>query len=491
MNSSIEDNNLSKSFLNDIEEKRPIILETHNTDNDFTDQVDLALSHILKIKANQHLKPPIYFILRELIANANKANLKRVYFKKNDLHINIPEDYAKGMSNFSKILLDSPASLEDLLYDYKMLVKVVFQEYAGRTFTLLVMNNSTPTDEENTRIADKLKFYRSSASDDSTVSEILDHTEGAGLGLFLSFKMLEKVGIKNETLTYKVEKNFTIFKISFNYNDTTPAPYHIIAEQILSEIKNLPKFPENIKALLVKLLKPDIRIQDIADDISKDPSLSADLLQLVNSAKFMLNRKISAIKDAINLVGIKGVKNLLYSYGAMQSINNRFGTVKEIWDHCFETAKVAAKIAKIKNLDKTDDEFFTAGLLHDMGKIVLMSFDKEKAKRVEELCQKRGVDIPLMEEIMMGLSHAKIGGEIARLWDFPGSLVAAISFHHDPVMTDKYQELVYAIYLANHLVRFRTDESFNLFSVEFDVRNFFGLETKDKLIQFYNTLNEP
>ena len=306
---------------------------------------------------------------------------------------------------------------------------------------------------------------------------LLDQTEGAGMGIFLSLKMMEQVGIPSNSYSIGVHKGFTVAKISFDYSKISPPPYSEVALEILNQLSSLPKFPENIKRLLAKLLEEDVKVDAIAADIQRDPTLAADILKLVNSAKFSLTRKISSLKEAVNLVGIKGLKNILYSYGAISVIDNRFGTVEEVWDHCYRVGQISTELSKIKKIETKDDVFFTAGLLHDLGKIVLMSFDKDTAKKIESVCRDKNIDIPIMEEIMMGLSHARIGGQIAEYWEFPKNLVDPITHHHDPAMTDDNFEVVYTVHLANYLEKARKDGIYTIFGIEEPVREFFAINS--------------
>lgn len=465
-------------------ERKPISMQTHEADMEFIDKVDIILSQIFRKKNYQHLRTPLMFIFRELITNANKANMKRVFFKLNGLDINNPAEYEKGMQEFSEQVRNDNGKITSYLERYKVFVKVLFQEYADRQFTVYILNSGELLPREKERILEKIKHF----NDDADGADILDMTEGAGMGIMLSLKLMEQVGISSEALTLGVHKGMTVAKFSFDYTSIHAAPYNVIAEEILKIVNTLPKYPDNIKNLLAKLLQPDIKVQDVAEEISKDPSLSSDLLKLVNSAKFSLQRKIGSIKEAINFVGIKGLKNLLYSYGAMQAIDSRFGSVNQVWEHSYKTARVASLIAERFKLNKKDDESFTAGLLHDMGKIVLMSFDLNKAKSIDEVCRQRGIDLPVMEELIMGLSHAKIGGEIAKYWDFPSSLISAITYHHEPIMAETDHELVYTVNLANYIASVKNKSELNAYLIEPDVRDFFKINSTYDIVKFAETL---
>ena len=464
--------------------KEKIVFEAAHADMVFMDKVDISLSRILQLKHFQHLRSPLSFVIRELIGNAQKSNLKRVYFRLNGLSITNPAEYERGMKEFTEVVRDDPSYIESRLSDLKMSIKVSFDEYAGKDFILSIENSAQITPGERDRILAKLRLY----AENKNNMDIFDKTEGAGMGIFLCLKMLEKVGIKPSAIHIKVNKGFTISQLSFCYAEVSPPPYSPVANEILKELKELPRYPQNIKNLLTKLHDPDVSIQLISDELRKDPTLSAEILKVVNSAQYMIQRKIGSIKEALNMIGIKGLRNLLFSYGAMKTVSDRFGTVPEIWAHCYKTANIAAKISKRVLKLKNDDDYFTAGLLHDIGKIVLMGFDTITAQKIESICHAKGVDMPIMEEIMMGLSHAQIGGKIAQLWGFPESLVNAISYHHEPMMTTGDFELVNSVFLANYLAQISSKEEISVLSIEPEVRAFFKLKTNEQLFHLAELL---
>ena len=464
-----------------IHEKKPFSLKKYIIDNLFDYKLNTYLSLIFKRNRFQHLNTPVNFVIHELIENAYKANLKRVFFKLNGYKIFDIENYDERVAKFTNFLKHGYDELNSHAEDMGLYVKVIFKEYADNNFKLFVVNNSLLNDIETKRIKEKINSFEHQYEEPQKSLKIIDEAEGAGMGLFLSLKLLNKAGISPQCISIGIYEEKTIAMLSFSYEEANPPPYNIITSEILKVIDTLPKYPENINHILEKLKNPEITISEIANHITKDPALSADLLKLVNSAEFTLVRKIASIREAINFVGLNGLKNLLYSYGAIKTINNSFGNVPEVWEHSHKTGLYSSKIAKIYKLAKNTDEFFTAGLLHDIGKIVLMNFDKEKAKHIEKVCMEKGVDMPVMEDIIFGLTHARIGGKIVQYWEYPESLVQAIMYHHEPVSAASHFELVYAVYLAN-IISLADKNNITIYDIEPVVAKEFSLETTDDLI---------
>ncbi len=464
-----------------IKEKKSFSIKNSVADDFFDYKVETYISFIFRLKRFQHLSTPVNFVVQELIANANKANLKRVFFQLNDYNIKDKNKYEDGVKHFTDFIKHGKKELQNKLPDLGLYVKVIFKKYHDNTFQIYIINNSLLTFEEKNRIKEKLSFYEHAKEEPQKSLKIMDETEGAGMGIFLSLKLLGKAGIDADCLSIGTHEDKTIAMLKFNYDQVKPPPYNIIAQEILKELETLPKYPENINSILKNLKNPDVTITEIANNITKDPALSADLLKLVNSAEFTITRKIASIREAINFVGLKGLKNLLYSYGAIKTINSRFGSIPEVWAHSHKTALYCSKIAKYFKLDKNTDEYFTAGLLHDIGKIVLMNFDEKRAAEIERICRRRGVDMPVMEEIIMGLSHARIGGKIAQFWDFPPSLVEAISYHHEPNVAKTNLPLVYTVYLSNILALTPKDQ-LSIYEIEPIVAKHFLLNSTDDLV---------
>jgi putative nucleotidyltransferase with HDIG domain len=227
----------------------------------------------------------------------------------------------------------------------------------------------------------------------------------------------------------------------------------MISEKLVEEIDSLPRFPEAIVSLQKKIAEPDTEISDIARDVAMDPALTADLLKEVNSVAFMLPKRVDNIAEAVKLVGLRGLNNLLYKYGAQQVLGGESAETKSLWEHSYRTAYYAFHLARsvTKRRDILDD-VYAGGILHDMGKIIFSSTHPEMINRIEQFCRDKGIPSELFEDLSSGLNHAEIGGRIARKWNFPDALVNAIEYHHHPSdCPPEHKDVVYTVYMANVL----------------------------------------
>ena len=197
--------------------------------------------------------------------------------------------------------------------------------------------------------------------------------------------------------------------------------------------------------------KPDASLQKIGEKIKNDPSLTADILKLANSAGFVATRKVDTINEALIRIGLKNLKNILIVASSKTILEKRFKKFEAIWTHCFKTAFYAKLIANTLKIPATEDQAFICGLLHDMGKIVLLSVDLDLTNKIAEIvAQHRIRTTTVIEEISIGISHSAIGRLIAEKWNFTEFLIQGIAYHHSPLLAkNEYKNIVYTTYLAN------------------------------------------
>jgi len=251
-----------------------------------------------------------------------------------------------------------------------------------------------------------------------------------------------------------------------------------LSKAIVAEIDALPQFPENLVFLQKLISDPESEITDIARQISMDPSLTADLLKVVNSAQFMLPKRVDNIVEAVKLVGMRGLKNLLYSYGSMKILDRG---QRWLWDHSYRTAFYAYNLAK--NFKKKDilDDAYVGGILHDMGKIIFSDVHPELLEKITNFCKARGIGKSFVEDLSAGLNHAEIGGMIAEKWNFPQSLIEAIKYHHLPTeCSPEFVDVVNTVYLANALCSLE-DKEIVFEQLEPRVLEDFGIATEEQL----------
>lgn len=429
-------------------------------------------------------------ILREICINAVKANAKRVYFQRHNIDINDPEGYRKGITMFKKNIVGKFDEIERYLNESAYKVTFTLKK-EDEGVSVQVVNNSPIHPRELERInlrKEKAKVYEDFSE---AYEEIYDDTEGAGLGIVLVGLLLKNSGIGID--------NYTIDTDGKNTRSTLLIPYHLkpeaivtdIYRQIMEEVRGLPTFPQNLMELKHLCLDPNASIGIISDKISIDPALSSDVLKLSNSAGFVPGKRIETIAEAVKILGMKNLNGILLASGARRILDARYTHFEQVWQHCNETAFYARLLSVRFKLPKLIENVYLAGLLHDLGKIVMLATDLKLTNRIADIVKDRKIRTStVLEEISIGLSHATLGEHIARRWGFPDYLIEAIKFHHAPLSaSENFRDLVYIVYLANMICGIE-NRRYQYYYIEGAVLSRFKIEDEDGFNRLHEELKK-
>jgi len=435
----------------------PLTITTYTLPHEIEMYIEEVLEAFLKELGQEKLKDYLSYCLRELAVNAKKANTKRVYFQERGLDLNNPEDYKLGMANFKQDTMDNIAHYLQLQKEKGLYIKIILHVKA-QIINLEVRNNVAITKTELIRIHDKLARSRQYNSLEEALTQVLDDSEGAGLGLVILVLMLKNIGLDEDCFDIVASDTETIARISIPLDQTRVENLSILSQAIVDQITSLPQFPENIVMIQKLINDPKSEMADIARQISMDPAMTADLLKVVNSAQFMLSKKVDSISEAVKMVGIRGIKNILYSYGTQKILGDDTTDKRILWDHSYKTAFYAYNLAKNFRKDRNLlDDVFVGGILHDMGKIIFANVHPDLLNKIKTFCVEKGIPASNFEDLSAGLNHAEIGALIAQKWNFPDNLVSAIRLHHDPnVAPAEFKDLVETVYLANMLCEYES-----------------------------------
>ena len=460
----------------------------------FIDEKSLILINtlILKILASQgniFLLETLITIIREIIFNAFKANLKRIYFDKSGIDINDSAQYDRAMKNFKEDYLYNIEGIEsEVATNQNYYIQITFELKNG-LLNISVFNNVRIVKEEFERIMSRIHQSKISQNLADAYNDVYDPTEGAGLGLVLMVFLLRNSGIGADNLS--IDHNSKGITVSVKVPKQLKEEIIIsdVKEKILKDVESLPTFPENIIELQQLCNKKEASIDIISDRISRDPALTADVIKLSNSAGFVPGKKISTIKEAVKIIGLKNLYFILTASTAKKILGNKYKKFELIWEHCIRVAFYSRQIAKLKKLSSIADTAFITGLLHDIGKIVLLSADDNIINIISEITKNKQLrSSSILEEISVGISHAEIGGLIAEKWNFPDDLKMSITNHHSPLNSvTEYKNLTYIVYFANMLSGIEVNK-YNYYYIETDVLNFFKIDTIEQLQDFHQKI---
>lgn len=434
----------------------PISIKTYTLPHETEEYLERVLSIFLSEFGQDALADRVAYCMKELAVNAKKANTKRVYFVEKGLDLENSEDYKAGMESFKTETLDNIDYWLQKQKDAELYIKVIYHSKGG-TFTLTIRNNVAISRKEQIRVYDRIARSRAFSSMEEALASVLDDSEGAGLGIVILVLMLKKIGLSEDAFDIDVEDGETVARITIPFNEVHLENLEELSREIVNEIEDLPQFPDSLTYLQNLISDPEAEFSEIARQISMDPALTADLLKLVNSAQYVLPKRVDNIVEAVKLVGLRALKNLLYSYGAEKILTT---DQKWLWDHSYQTGYYAYYLARSFRLKKDEfDDAYVGGILHDMGKIIFSNVHPDLLEKIKKFCDNRNIERNFVEDLSAGLNHAMIGSKIAEKWNFPPALVESIRYHHEPTeCTDAYCDVVYTVYLANALANVETHD---------------------------------
>ncbi|MGW8301090.1 MAG: HDOD domain-containing protein [Desulfobacterales bacterium] len=225
--------------------------------------------------------------------------------------------------------------------------------------------------------------------------------------------------------------------------------------EISQSAKDLQPIPQIALKVLRMINEERYEIQDLTEEIRKDQVISARTLQLCNSVMFASRKKIESLDHALVMLG----QNLLLKFVISASFNNFFNQSGMgyslckggIYHHAVGTAVIAEKLAVLTRKAKPSLAY-TAGLLHDIGKVVLDQYIISGFPLFYRQLNEEGKNFSEVEKQVLGTDHTEVGASLALNWSFPESLVETIRHHHTPEDARQHEELVHIVYLADLLM---------------------------------------
>ncbi len=228
---------------------------------------------------------------------------------------------------------------------------------------------------------------------------------------------------------------------------------------LIARIETLPCMPALYTKVVDELRQPEPSITKIAEIVSQDPAMAAKVLQLVNSAFFGLAQQITKLDRAVCLIGLDAIKALVLSARVFTELTKGEKLcicMDTLWEHSLLVGNLAKKIAMAeKATPEAVNDSLTAGLLHDIGQLILAANLGNEYAQVRELATREEYELNRVEELEFGATHAGLGAYLLGIWGLPNSIVEAVAFHHDPehgVTTTSGFSALTAIHVANALV---------------------------------------
>ena len=235
-------------------------------------------------------------------------------------------------------------------------------------------------------------------------------------------------------------------------------------KKVIARIRSLPALPILFLNVMNELKSPDASVEKVGAIISQDVAMSAKVLQLVNSAFFGMQRKVESPAQAVTLLGLDIVKSLILMVQVFSQSHTpkmaRF-SMDALWEHSLLVARCAQAIMRKAGPDKkVADDAFMAGLLHDIGKLILASNLPDIYNQIMTLVDKEKLTVLDAERRVLDVTHGELGGYLMGLWGFPDPVIESCIYHYRPreCPAERFTSLG-AVHVANAFVnRFRQEE---------------------------------
>jgi putative nucleotidyltransferase with HDIG domain len=216
---------------------------------------------------------------------------------------------------------------------------------------------------------------------------------------------------------------------------------------------DLPALPDTAMTGMQMMDNPRVNARELQSVIARDQALTARILKIVNSAMYCFEREVSTLSHAITILGLDTVRSILVAAAVQQvfpsgSAGSKDLTTRLFWEHSLGAA-VAAKVIAARTGYPVVEEAFTCGLLHDMGKMVLLKNRSTLYREILSEVYRGGATFQEAEQQTFGFTHAHVGALLAQKWHFPQQLVEATLYHHDCLAAPRHRILAAIAALAD------------------------------------------
>ncbi|UQZ89626.1 HD family phosphohydrolase [Deltaproteobacteria bacterium Smac51] len=221
------------------------------------------------------------------------------------------------------------------------------------------------------------------------------------------------------------------------------------AKREVRRIKNLPTVPGVVAKISRMVENPETSAAEVGKLISQDQVLSAKVLRMANSAFFGMSRKISNIPSALMILGFDVVKGLVLTSSVFDMIQKSMGG---LWEHSIGCAAAAGAVATALGRDDAE-EILVAGLLHDLGKVVLALNMPDEVAMIRAKVEEENLFFYEAETAILDFHHGEVGLWLAEHWNLPESLGEPMRLHHNPERAVVYPECTAIVHIADSIIR--------------------------------------
>ncbi len=226
----------------------------------------------------------------------------------------------------------------------------------------------------------------------------------------------------------------------------------ITLTKLVRKVREMPPLPQSITQILEITRDDNSSSLELANVFKRDPTLAVNILKLANLPAYGFSSRISTINHAIVCLGLDTVKSIALTSSTHEMLNKEISAYSlgegMLWQHSISCA-ICAKIIAQRIGYEDNEEAYIAGLLLDIGKIILSGFAGDEFSEVAERVEKEKIPFNIAEQEILGFDHPQIGGRVIKKWNLPTALVEAVQYHHQPDKADTHKMLTYIVHLAD------------------------------------------
>jgi len=243
-----------------------------------------------------------------------------------------------------------------------------------------------------------------------------------------------------------------LFSMSQNAELNIDQP--VMLRDLVDSGQELPSLPEILLRVSEQLGDESCSVEQIGVTIQHDPAISSRIMKAVNSGCEGLAQQISSVAEAVSLLGRERCKNVLIGSVLREAFgeqDNPAFSMQVFWQHSIKTALIARQLGAQLETISDPETMFTAGLLHDIGKLLLIDRFPQAMLDAEETMIRRRIDELSAELSQLGMTHTAVGEALMQHWGLPEILIDCVRYHHEAVHDGRNRYATHLIYLANRL----------------------------------------
>lgn len=467
----------------------PIVITSYTLPKNMEIYIREVTSLFLKECRQEHLFEYLDFCLTELLTNAKKANTKRVYFLEKNLDINNPDDYKIGMENFKEETLTNIDYYLELQKKAGLYVKLQLQ-LKGDKIHIEIRNNSLLTKEENEKIHEKLASVQKYTSLEDAYANVLDQSEGAGLGIIIIILMLEEVGLDKNSYQVFIDENETVTSLVLPCNEKIFGGTDMLSYQFVRLQDSIPCFEESFNALQECLYNENSSRRDILNHIAFAPMLTMVLFK--NS--FEKGCPELNLLKIFDIFSREDLKKIFSKENPDIQIIQVDDETKSVLTHSKKVGFFVYNLTKNykDNLLLSPEQMYSLGLLNSFGMIILKTENEEQKIYVDDLLKNYDIGDKIRDVFYSGMESPYLGMVYAKRIGFPEIARQTFGYWNDyEEAKQEYLPIIKLIYFAE-VLQYYDEKNICFYQIDKNILKEFNIETENQFKSILQQLkNSP